>query len=166
MSTISATQRFGLSVMETFTEAELPAAKNRTIVDDQFGSSVKLDAASTPPATKAWSAKGTSTQTIDLTVLDRSVGPSINASGLRLQMLLLNNLSATASLMIDKGASNGYPINGSSEGLVVPPSGSAQLYFADGLADVASGAKTLDVTVTPAGSGVEVEDFEIQLVFG
>ena len=166
MSTISATQRFGLSVMEAFSEAELPAAKNRTLVDDQFGSSVKLDADTTPPATKAWSAKLTSTQTLDLTALTRSVGATVNATGLRLQMLLLNNLSATATLMIDKGASNGYPINGAAEGLVVPPSGLAQLYFADGLADVAAGAKTLDLTVTPAGSGTEVEDFEIQLVFG
>jgi hypothetical protein len=33
-------------------------------------------------------------------------------------------------------------------------------------AEVGSGAKTLDCTVTPAGSGAEVEDFEVILIFG
>ena len=166
MSTISATQKFSLSVLETFTEAELPSAKNRGLLSDQFGSSIRLDAASAPAATKAWAAALDGSQTIDLTALARTVGAAVNATGLRLQMLLLNNLSGTATLLLDKGASNGYAINAAAEGLTLPPGGSVQLYFADGLVDVDATHKTLDATVTKAGSGTEVEDFEIQLVFG
>jgi len=158
MSTISATLRFALSVLETFTEVEMPASKNRTITDDQFGSTVKLDAASTPAATKAWAAKLTGSQTIDLTNLARSVGPTVNATGLKLQMLLLQNLSTAGSLDVAVGATNGYAINGSGGHVIVPLGGSCQQYFADALADVDSTHKTLDVVVTG--------DFQIQMVFG
>lgn len=166
MSAIAATLRFGLSVLETFTAAEMPASKNRTVTDDGFNTTVNLGAATTPPGTKGWAALLSGTQTIDATALTRTVGPAINATGLRLQALLVNNLSTTATVSLAKGSSNGLPFNGASGGLVVPPSGSALLYFADGLADVAAGAKTIDITVTPAGSGTEVLNFQIQLVFG
>lgn len=166
MSTITATQRFALAVLEAFTAVELPASNNRSLNNDQFNKTVTLSATTTPPGTKGWAAKLTSSQTINLAALTRSVGPTIDATGLRLQMVLVNNLSTTATLAIDKGASNGYPINGAAGGQVIPPGGSWQAYFADGLADVAAGARTLDATVTPAGSGTEVEDFEIIMVFG
>ena len=158
--TISATQRFSLSAVETFTVDEMPAAGNRTVTNNQFNSTVRLNAGSAPAATKAWSGKLAGNQTLDLTALARTVGETVDATGLKLQMLLLNNLSESASLMIAEGASNGYAINGASGVYIVPPGAKLQTYYADSLADVAAGVKTLDITIT-AG-----EQFEVQLVFG
>lgn len=160
MSTISATQRFSLSVAETFTEDEMPAAGSRTVINNQFNSTKKLNATSTPPGTKAWAAKFTGDQSIDLTALTRSVGPTVDASGLKLQMLLLNNLSESATLTIVEGAANGYAINGASGAYLLPPEAKIQSYFADALAEIDGTHKTLDITIT-AG-----QQYEIQLVFG
>lgn len=166
MSTISATCRFFLTFLESFTAAEMPSSGNRAITNDQFNSTQKLSAATTPPAAKGWGDDLSGTQTLDLTALARTVGPTVDATGLKLQALLINNLSPTATLNVAKGAANGYAINGAAGDFTIPPGGSLQMFFNDGLADIDATHKTLDLTVTPAGSGTEVEDFEAIFIFG
>lgn len=166
MSTIEATLRNYLSFQEKFTAAEMPASRNRSITNDQFNQTKTLKASTTPAATKGWAGEKTGTQTLDLTALTRTVCPTVDASGLKLQAMQIVNLSTTATLSIAKGASNGYAINGASGNYVIPPSGSLLVYFAGGLGAVGPTAKTIDCTVTPAGSGTEVQDFTVSLIFG
>jgi hypothetical protein len=166
MSTIAAAFRAVLEFAETFSTVELPAVGNRTITNNKFNAGVKLDATTTPPGAKGYAAKLAGTQTLDLTALARTSGGTIDATGLKLQAILVNNLSTTATLSISKGVSDGYAFNGASGNYVVPPEGTQLVFFNDALGDVGAGAKNLTFTVTPAGSGTEVEDFELILIFG
>jgi len=138
----------------------MPAIGNRSVTSNQFNFTKKLNASSTPPGSASWADALSGDQTLDFTALSRSIGEDVDATGLKLQMLLLNNLSASATLTLAKGASNGYAVNGAAGSLVCPPGGSVQYFFNDALEDVDATHKTLDLTIT-AG-----EEFEIQLVFG
>ena len=160
MSTISATQRFALSVVETFSEEEMPATGNRSFSNDQFNLTQKLNATSTPPGAKTWAEELTGDQSPDFTALARAFGAAVDASGLKLQMLLVNNLSESATLVVAKGSSNGYAINGAAGDFTVPPGGSVQYFFNDALTDVDGTHKTIDCTITAGQS------YQLQLVFG
>jgi hypothetical protein len=78
---------------------------------------------------------------------------------LKLQAILLENLSTTDAVTISDGSSNAYSINGTND-KVVPIGGTYGEYFADALDDVATGAKAVDIT--PGTS----EEFYLVLLFG
>ena len=158
MSTISATLRFYLSFVEQFSAAEMPASSGRSISNDQFGQAFKLAAGSTPPAAKGWAGQLTGNQTLDFTALARTIGPTVNATGLKLQAILVNNLDDANPLVIAKGAVNGYAFNAAAGNKTIVAGGSYQEFFNDGLADVDATHKTFDITATG--------DFQILLVFG
>lgn len=164
MSSIRCTQKFSLEVCETFSEAELPATSQRMVRENQFGATVTASADSAPAASKAWSAKLTGSQTLQLTALARMLG-TVNALGLALRAILINNLSTTATVSIGPAETNGYAINAGGP-KTIGPSGRYQEWFAAGLQDVDATHNTLAITVTPAGTGTEVLDYQIQLVFG
>jgi hypothetical protein len=159
MPTINATQQFGLTVVETGTAAEVPSAGDRTINHNQFNSRVRLNASSTPPGTMTYAAEGTGTVTLDLTALVCSVFGTKDATGLKLQSLLLNNLSTTDNVDIGDAGANPYVINNGNN-IRVPPGGKLETYYADQLADVAAGAKGITITAGVA------EDWQLVLVFG
>jgi len=159
MPTINATQQFGLTVVESGTLVEVPSAGDRTVIHNQFGSVVRLNAASTPPGSMVYAAKGTGTVTLDLTALVSSVFGTKDASGLKLQSLLLNNLSTTDDVDIGDAVANPYPINNGAD-IRVPPGGKLETYYADQLADVAAGALGILITAGVA------EEWELIIVLG
>jgi len=159
MPNINVTQQFGLTVVETATAAEVPSASDRTIIHDQYNSRKTLTADTTPPGTLHYSSEGTGTVTLDLTALVDTVFGTKDASGLKLQSLLLNNLSTTDNVDIGDALANPYAINAGND-IRVPPGGKLETYYADQLADVAAGAKGITITAAVG------EDWQLQLVFG
>jgi hypothetical protein len=162
MSTITSRQRFQTTIAETFSAEELPAiaAASRALSYDQFNGNVVLGPSTTPPATKAWTGILAGDQTLDLTALSRAVGNDVDATGLKLRQILVNNLSASAVLTIAPGASDPYEFNGTGGEKAIPAGGKYQEYFADGLGAVGPTHKTLDITIAAA------QTYQIALVFG
>ena len=165
MSTITATVRFFASFVEKFSEAEVPSSNNRSFTNDLFNSNMNISPTTTPPASKAWADELIGNQTLDLTALTRLVGPTVDATGLKLQAILINNLDASDPLIVAAGVTNGYDLScdaGSSSSAAgektVAPGGNYLEFFNDALADVAADAKTLEITAPG--------DFQIMLIFG
>jgi len=159
MPNIHATQQFGLTVVETATAAEVPSASDRTIVRDQFNSRMSLNADSTVPGTMVYAVEDTGTVTLDLTALADDVFGTKDASGLKLQSLLLNNSSTSDNVDIGDAGANPYQINNGND-VRVPPGGKLETYYADQLDDVAAGAKGITITAAVG------EDWQLALVFG
>jgi len=159
MSDVIARLEQGCTVNETFTEDELPGAQDRSFTYSTFDLKVTLRDDTDPPVTIAYVDELTGNQTIDFTVIDRPVGDDLDATGLKLQVFLLNNLSETTDVVIADGAANPYSINGGDD-ITVKPGARVLMYFNDELADVAAGVKEVDITAGVA------EDYEILMLFG
>ena len=162
MSTVAVTLKTQLTVVETFTAAELttlPAAA-RILSNNDFDMLTSLSASSTPAATK-WHGKAyTGTQNLDLTSLTNEIGGAVTLSGLKVHAIMCNNLSTTDPLTISDAAANPYSLNGTSD-IDIPALGRLLMYFgADELADVSGSA--LGIDITPATG----ESFELILVAG
>lgn len=122
---------------------------------------------SVPPISKAVVSEITLTAgavTIDFTALTGANGAAVDATGLKLQYIAIINKAANAALSIVAGATNGYSLGHASARYDLPGHASntswIQQKFNDDLADVAAGAKTLDVT------GTGTQSFYIALLFG
>jgi hypothetical protein len=140
---VTADFKFALTAEETLTG--IAGASTSKIDYSQFEVSGRLNATSTPPATKVYygtiTATGSSTGTLDLTSLTGPLGSTITALGLKLQMIRLTSLAASAGdFELGPGASNGYPL----PTYAIKPGESVMQLFNDRLDDVASGDKTLD----------------------
>jgi len=159
MSTLTANMQFSLSVNEVFSAAECPSAGDRTLVHNQFNELVSFSASSTPPISQVFAKQYTGTQNLDLTALVKDIGGTIDCTGLKVQAILLNNLSTTDELIVSDGGANPYSLNGGDD-KEVPPGGRWQEYFADQLADV--DATHLAIDITPAAG----EQFQIIMIFG
>ena len=122
----------------------------------------EFDGDSTVPATKVWSDDRTlsaGADALDLTSLARGGDlAAVDATGLKLQgVKVACPATNTADVLLTTGAANGYTV-----GTVrVTPGGHHLAWFADGLADVAADAKTIDVT-----SGDDDAAYKVLLVFG
>lgn len=125
----------------------------------QFDHSATLNSSSTPPVTKKYADRLTGTNNLDFTALaDPELG-TLDMSGLKLQILSVYNRSTTDAMTLSDGAANAYSINGTAD-IDIPVGGRALLFFNDGLADVAAGAKAFDVECAVG------ESCDIMLVFG
>jgi len=124
----------------------------RTLIFDEYDRTTPLyDANSTLPVTKLASdelAITGGTDTIDLTAVENPAEGAIDLTGLKIRVLILGN-PGTNAITVDKGASNGYELNGA-DAIIVPAGGTIAIDFADALADVSGTVKTLDVTGTAA----------------
>ncbi|MBL9125831.1 MAG: hypothetical protein JNG90_19475 [Planctomycetaceae bacterium] len=162
MPTTKATFNAGLTIKETFTANEFPAASaNSPVTSSGFNETIELHASSTPPVTKAAIFKPTlvaAALTIDLTSLPQSGGGTFSASGLKLVAILFNN-PGNNPVTIAPGGSNPYAINGG-EDKVIQPKGSWLEYFGAGLSDVDGTHKELDLT------GTGTDQFECEMLFG
>ncbi len=156
---IQVTCQMGLTVVQEWTAAELPSGGDRSLTHNQFNNTRKLNIASTPPATKVYAKKLTGSQALDFTALTPDIGAVIDATGLKLQCLLLNNLSTSNTVDWADGGANPYSIN-TTDPILVQPGSALQLYFNDKLADVGGGAKAVAITATGGQS------YELILVFG
>jgi len=159
MSTINATLRIALDVLEEFTAAEIPLVSQPSVLHNQANLSKSLNASSTPAGTKVYAQQLTGTQNLDLTSLTDTIGNALDCSGLKLQALLIKNLSTTDPLTISDGAANPYSINGTHD-VDVPIGCTFGFEFGEQLADVAAGALAIDIT--PAAG----QSFQLVMVFG
>lgn len=159
MSTLNAAMRLTLDVLETFSADEYPLAAAPAMKINAANLSQTLNATSSPAATKMYAAELTGSQSLDLTALTDRTGAALDCSGLKLQALLVKNLSTTDAVVIADGASTPYSLNATAD-LTVPVGGTLGAYFADQLADVAAGAKDIDIT---AGVG---EDYQVVMLLG
>ncbi len=159
---ITATLLQQLTVTETL-DTGVDGVGSPVVVHNALNTTATLNASSTVPGTKVSSdtvALVAGAKTIDLTALPGVGGGTIDATGLKLQAALIKNPAGNGTLTVTKGASNGYAIWGSTYSVQVPPGGSILAYFADQLADVAAGVKTIDF----AGTGTQ--SFSVLFVLG
>ena len=160
MPTINVTLVAQANIVSKWSASELPStAGEQSVVHTAFAKSIPLRADSTPPASKKMADEFTGDQNLDLTALsDPEVG-AVDATGLKVQVLLVNNLSTSATLTLSDGVANPYQLNGG-DTIVIPPGGTDLKFFNDKLADVAAGAKCFDAAIT-AG-----QKFQLLLVMG
>ena len=80
-------------------------------------------------------------------------------TGLKVQVFFfIANANNTANISIQDGATNGYDIFGDSGSYVsVPPGGWVLYYGADGLDDVGSSDKTIDLASSDADASYQVQ---------
>jgi hypothetical protein len=155
------------SVIRTLSGAYVSSADAGYTVNglNQSGS---LSASTTPPVTKSSTfdkALVAGAATIDLTSLpddDGNVG-AVDFTGLKPQVVILTNKSTNANaITIAKGASNGYTGFGAAFSITLQPGDTVAFKGNDnaGVTDVASGARTLDLS----GTGTQV--LQVQLIAG
>ncbi len=160
---VSATYRFDITVQETLATS-VPDVADPILTHNQFNSNATLNATSTPPATKSVSLTPTlsgGTLVLDLTNLTGTNGATVDATTLKLQLLLFNNPTGNSSVVISDGASNAYLIFGHAAGEVTIFAGdNQQNKWTDTLADVSATVKNVLLT----GTGTDA--FEMVMVFG
>lgn len=159
MSTIQVTCTMNLTVVQEFTAAEMPSGGDRSLTHNQFNNTRTLNVSSTPPATEVYAKLLTGSQALDFTALVPDVGATIDATGLKLQCLTINNLSTANTVDWADGGANPYSINNTNP-IRIEPGASHEMYYNDKLADVAAGVKAVAITAT-AG-----QTYELILVFG
>jgi hypothetical protein len=145
-----------LEVVETV-PGPLDLASNPTTRHRIVGCHGEFDADTDVPVTTAWSDDRTLTagaDALNLTSLARAGDlAAVDATGLKLQGLKVAcPATNTGDVVLTTGATNGYTIGT----IRVTPGGHQLAWFADGLADVASGARTIDVTSSDADAAYKV----------
>jgi len=163
---VTAKLEFGFAVDETLSLSETNVATEPTIQHKTTEGRITLNASSTAPATKVWSEQitlGSGTHTIDLTSLSRSTLSTVDMTGLKVQAVkIFTATDNTEDTVFTVGASNGYHIFGGSAGKVTMVEGAyLEFYFPEGLADVSSTVKTIDVSSSDADA-----IFDIMIVAG
>lgn len=157
MPTIEVTQRFGQTIKQTFTAAERPGQSDLIADYDAFDETVKLTGSTDPPATKKYVATLSGNQSLDLTALDDPEEGTVDGTGLKVQMIRVRNPSSTNPVDVDDGSANPYALNNGAA-VRIPPGGKWMAYFADQLADIAAGAKAIDITAT--------DSYTVEIVMG
>lgn len=154
-----------VSVVETL-EGELINPANATVTSDQLTEDLNLTSSTTPPVEKHGGGElvlSSGSGSIDLTAIPGLTDDeTVDGTGLKLQYLKLRNKSTNANLLtITKGASNGYGLDsaGGSWTVVLDPGQSVLFSLDDAAPDVASGAKTIDVS----GTGSQVLEYHAVL---
>lgn len=150
---VEASYNLYLRVVETLALAQdLAVNPSQTLtLGDVKGT---LTSSTTVPATKAWSdtrGLGDGADSIDLTALARGSDLSnVDFTGLKVQLVIIAAAAAnTAGIVFKDGAANPYLLFGDASGQVtLLPGTSCLLHWPDKLADVAAGAKEVDMTST------------------
>ncbi|QDU82684.1 hypothetical protein Pla110_44450 [Polystyrenella longa] len=153
-----------MTAQETL-DTGVAAASNPAITHSGFNlNSSSLNANTTPPVTTAsyqkYTLDGSGDATIDLTALLGVANESQDATGLKVQTVIVKNPAGNATLTISPGASNPYPLNGTGNDIEVPAGSTFGLYFADTLADVAASVKEIDI------AGGAAETFQLGICLG
>lgn len=100
--------------------------------------------------------------TLDLTSLDQgNLSPNVDLTGLKVRLIkIAGGKNNSAKLVFKKGVTNGYPLfgeEGADSGMLVMNKDEVDMkLFRDSLPDVASGAKTIDVTSTDLDANFEI----------
>lgn len=149
------------TVVETLGGGYVSSA-DATVTTNGLNTTAELTASTTPPATKysaGQKALSSGSGTIDLTSLPDSDGVAarVDFTGLKVQLAKLRNPSTNANnITVTEGASNGYELHGNAFTMLLRPGEEVTWKGADGAPDVASGARTIDLS----GTGSQVLEFE------
>lgn len=135
-------------------EMENPGVDGQTVQPSEFNpAQVVYTPTSTPPASMYLAEEitgdsGTASVTIDLADFDDVEGIAKNATGLKVQEVRIQAAADNAAVVnVAPGDTNPYALFGSANDVDVPPAGLLHARFNDELADVASGAKNIKLTV-------------------
>lgn len=160
MATLVARQRFSLLVAESQSAAELPVGSDRTRTYD-VASRKKLSAAADAdaPGAQAIATRYTGNTSLDLTSFTGTLEAGQDATGQKVNAILLVNNSTVNDVTITGGIGNEYELNGGVS-KVVGPGCIYQEFFNEDLADVDGTHKAIDFAVT-AG-----QTFDLILVMG
>ena len=170
--TVSVQVDLDLNGTEVLDAVDAPAASDedkRTLKANGFGLSATLDASSTPAAEVGPIVQeitiGSGTTTIDLTAAPlQGEGRVADCTGKKLIGYFFHaDKDNSGDVTIAEGASNGYPLFGSGNDLVLGPGrqeGAAVSGVASPYTAVASGDKTLDI------SGTSGDKLTVEMIFG
>lgn len=148
------------------------AVAQPTLVHNGFSVRGHHDAESLYPVSQcaAWRvALADNEATIDLTDLTAINGAPLDATGLKLRLLVVHNGRSVGgtlfadnegALTLSPGVVSGYAPFGAAQSLTLPVGASLALHLADGAPTVGSSARLIDCT----GSGTD--QFDLLLVFG
>lgn len=153
-----------VTVVETFT-GDYVSPVDATVTINQLNESESLTASTGVPVTKVAAYQKTMSSgsaTIDLTALPGlTADETVVGTGLKVQVAKFRNLSTNANnITVAKGASNGYGLIGSAWSVILAPGQSLTFWGDEAAPDIASNAKTIDIT----GTGSQV--LEVQFVMG
>lgn len=150
--TITANPAARLSLIRSFDADEVPSAGAHTSTHNEFDVSIPLKASSTPPISKSYLDTLTGDQTaFDLTSMTDPELGAVDGTDLEVQVILVNNLSATETLTISDNAATPYSLNATND-IVVLPGGTQFLYFHDGLVNIDATHKLIDFAITAGHS--------------
>jgi len=153
----------------TFTAVEtldtgVDAVTAPTVSHNSFNlTGVTLNATSTAPVTTTSYQTYTLSAgaiTIDLAALLGVNDEVQDATGLKLQTIIISNPSGNNAITVTTGAVNGFPLFGGTNSVVIPTGATLAFYVPEGLTNVAAADKTIDV------SGTLVEKFDVGITLG
>lgn len=132
-----------------------------TVIHSLSPISADLSATSTPVVSQIWSDSITLTAgaaTIDLSSLARSGLATLDLSALKVQAFIVRARSTnTDTVTVADGGTNGYNIFGDASGQVTLAAGAAvSFYSPEGLQDIGSSDKTIDLSSSDADAIVDV----------
>lgn len=157
--TVSARVGLQFNLTTQYSAVESPSTGQFDVPHSAFNKSVSFNPTSTPPGSAVYSEELTSSQTLDLTALARTLEDTMDLSGLKLQALLLNNLSTANTVVLADTGANTYVVNAGAA-ITVQPGASIALVLNDKLTDVDATHKVLTLTAT-AG-----QKFQLAMLFG
>ena len=137
-------------------------APTPAIVHSDLNLITTLNASSTPPVSMAsyqQYALVAGALTIDLRALLGVNDEVQDANGLKLQTIVIRNPTSNNPITVTTGATNGFPLFGGTNSVVIPAGSTIGFYVPEGLADVSATDKTIDI----AGTGTELFDVGITL---
>lgn len=119
----------------------------------------EFNASSTPPVTDCAAGDvtpGSGTSTLDLTAIaDEPTATTRDFTGIKVVYARFRAPSTNgADITIQDGSTNAYQLNGG-DTIVLPPGGQFEFVFNDGLVDVSSSVKNIDIVGTNAGDECE-----------
>lgn len=159
---VDATLTLKFDIRETLSTG-VSGASNPVITHDAYAFAERFTSATTPDieSTVVKSLSLTAgAYTLDLTTATGTNGATVDASGKKIRAIKITNSSASNTLTVAKGASNGHTGLGSAFSVVLPANGIIALYMGSGGADVGASDKTLDF----AGTGTN--SFTVEYLIG
>ncbi len=98
--------------------------------------------------------------TIDLRAILGVGDESQDANGLKLQTIIIRNPSGNNAITVTTGATNGFPLFGGTNSLVMPGDSEFAFHVPEGLVNVSATDKDIDV------SGTGSESFDVGITLG
>lgn len=124
---------------------------------------INLNSASDTPVTMTSYQNYTMTAgafTIDLRALLGVNDESQDANGLKLQTIIIRNPTGNGPITVTTGASNGFPLFGGTNDMIIPAGATLGFYVPEGLTNVAAADKEIDI------SGTGTESFDVGICLG